>query len=853
MDRKLKIILILFSLLVVTYVEKIRLNKRIKHSAMRSFALIIFTILHIPLFSQLDTATPLPIVINSPYAEYQPLISADGQTFYFTRMGHPRNIGRNNNMDVWVSTRNDEGEWTKAINAGAPLNGAEDDVAIGMSTDGRKLYIFRKDIKKLLKSLKRGRSWQSPQKESVALLDADPQRFSMHLSFDGRILIISMPEPDGKAGNNLYMSEYLDDENRWTTPQDCGLMLNSDYDELYPFLAADNKTLYFASNRPNGYGGLDIYYSKRKDDTWCNWAPPRPLDATVNTEADEFSLTMAAEGTQAYFIRKNEDDSDIYQASLDFDFRPSPVILLKGQIKSGASGMTVPGTIEIRSPEFQMAIQALEADEEGNYQTILPYGTPLALSAWENGYLPVREPLPTAEQTIEFVDKEDQYWMASVQSNAVYAERDETINSLQRQLRILDDEVLELQKERKAYLESLRNREGYIVDKSILTDPELDALRHRYSQYKYAEALEQEIDTLPIPEAYDQKEMTQKDVEDMKTRYMRFYEYESNLQQAEENDAEEKNYIWNEYEDNVEAIEIEAVEELEEGLSPVVRQQLRRELAPGVVEEVKASLNPIEQQYFNLETETLQEQISEGFSNNANKNWTAKGQREEAAWEKALKQDVKNELRPQVESQLRSQLEEEVKDELKNDITYLAKKETQSQMQQELQLKLQQQMLLESQNQISKKNETDAVSPLIPLPESISNTPTGYQEVEKNLLLVPVEPGMQIELKTVGFSQNTAQLLSTAYPELSQLLVFLQKHSSLIVEIGAHTSSQLSHTNAQTLSRDRAQQIRAFLLANGIPQKRVVARGYGKSLPLVDSDTPNAPLINQRIEMRILE
>jgi hypothetical protein len=74
------------------------------------------------------------------------------------------------------------------------------------------------------------------------------------------------------------------------------------------------------------------------------------------------------------------------------------------------------------------------------------------------------------------------------------------------------------------YLTKLRERESYILDQSELTDPELDALRHRYQQGFLA--IEERTDTLPAPTDYDQTEITKGDVEDMKTRFMRFYEYE---------------------------------------------------------------------------------------------------------------------------------------------------------------------------------------------------------------------------------------------------------------------------------------------------------------------------------------
>ncbi len=72
---------------------------------------------------------------------------------------------------------------------------------------------------------------------------------------------------------------------------------------MSPFLAADGKTLYFATDRPGGLGEMDIWMSKRLDDSWTKWTTPKNLGAPINTEGSEAFFTMDAGGEYAYLYQ----------------------------------------------------------------------------------------------------------------------------------------------------------------------------------------------------------------------------------------------------------------------------------------------------------------------------------------------------------------------------------------------------------------------------------------------------------------------------------------------------------------------------------------------------------------------
>ena len=74
------------------------------------------------------------------------------------------------------------------------------------------------------------------------------------------------------------------EDGRWSEPLNIGSNVNTAADESAPFLAADDKTLYFSSNGYPGYGGHDIYVTTRLDDTWLNWTDPQNMGPDINTD-----------------------------------------------------------------------------------------------------------------------------------------------------------------------------------------------------------------------------------------------------------------------------------------------------------------------------------------------------------------------------------------------------------------------------------------------------------------------------------------------------------------------------------------------------------------------------------------
>jgi hypothetical protein len=104
------------------------------------------------------------------------------------------------------------------------------------------------------------------------------------LSPDGKKLFFASDKPGGFGGSDLYYSEWK--EERWNDPVNLGPVINTQNNESYPFINPAGE-LFFSSDGPQGLGGKDIYFSRFSDSTWLT---PVHIDAPINSASDDFGI-----------------------------------------------------------------------------------------------------------------------------------------------------------------------------------------------------------------------------------------------------------------------------------------------------------------------------------------------------------------------------------------------------------------------------------------------------------------------------------------------------------------------------------------------------------------------------------
>ena len=325
--------------------------------------------------------------VNSEYSELNPLLSPDGKTLYFSRKNHPQNIGgAKDKEDIWFSELDSSGHWQIARNIGSPFNNPEPNFINSiqsMTPDGRTAVMLLGN--KYLENGKMqagvsissnvGGNWSKP----IALTITNDYNFhekaNYFLTNNRKTIIMSVEREDSRGDRDLYVS-FMQDDSVWTEPLNLGDVINTASEESAPFLAADDKTLYFSSNGFSGYGSNDIYASRRLDDTWTNWSAPENLGPEINSPLEDLFFNIPASSEYAYYSRGvSETNTDIFRVKLPILRSPDPWVIVKGKIIDATTGKPMGAKIIYeRLPDGKELGIAQSNPETGEYEIRLPGG-----------------------------------------------------------------------------------------------------------------------------------------------------------------------------------------------------------------------------------------------------------------------------------------------------------------------------------------------------------------------------------------------------------------------------------------------------------------------------------------------
>jgi len=268
----------------------------------------------------------LSSIINSEYQEVRPLISPDGMTLYFSRRNHPDNFGGERDFqDIWLSHYID-GEWSVPTNFGGPINNKKANTLCSITGDGH--YAL------LLDSYKRVKTSVAQVYDSPAgwgapgdLVIQDFTNLSAYYDFyyQEQSMVLLMAIDDGRgAGEQDLQVSFKQEDGSYSRPKNLGPIVNTGKADFAPFLAADGKTLYFASFGHKGLGGSDLYVTQRLDESWKRWSEPKNLGPGINSEQDENYLSVTGDFSYVYFesYPHGSKEKDIYRAPLPQQFHP---------------------------------------------------------------------------------------------------------------------------------------------------------------------------------------------------------------------------------------------------------------------------------------------------------------------------------------------------------------------------------------------------------------------------------------------------------------------------------------------------------------------------------------------------
>ncbi|MBL3657821.1 OmpA family protein [Fulvivirga sediminis] len=345
--------------------------------------------------------------VNSKYKEYKPLLSPDGKTLYFSRKHHPDNIGGTNDPeDIWYSELDENGEWKLAQNAGPSLNNSGPNFVSSVTPDGKSVLLVLgnqyldngKMAAGVSVSSNASGAWSKP----ASLVIEDDYNYSEKANFflanNRKVLFMSVMRDDSYGARDLYVS-FIKEDSTWTAPLNISDKVNTAGEEESPFLAADDVTLYFSSNGYSGFGGSDIFVTKRLDDTWTNWSEPENLGPSINSQYEDLFFNIPGNSDFAYYSQGvSEDDLDIFRVALPVFKKPDPVITVRGKLLNSKTKEPVGAKIvyERLSDGKEIGMHETNA-ETGNYEILLPAGELYGVRADAEGYLTQSENIDLRE------------------------------------------------------------------------------------------------------------------------------------------------------------------------------------------------------------------------------------------------------------------------------------------------------------------------------------------------------------------------------------------------------------------------------------------------------------------------
>jgi len=341
--------------------------------------------------------------INSEYDEYLPGLTADESTLIFTRLipsGRMSVDGIYEKQEDFFISKKENGIFMPAEPFGFPLNTGGNEGAQSISADGRLLFFTSCEYEKgksahgktygscdIYVSEKEGGTWGKP-KNLGPQVNSKYWESQPSFSADGKTLYFASNRPGGKGGIDIWKTEMKED-GTWTEPVNQGDSVNTPGHDQSPFIHYDGKTLYFSSDGHPGMGKSDLFLSRK--DKNGHWQKPENLGYPINTFDEEVSLTVNAKGDKAFFASSKKSEFggiDLYTFDITGKNKPLPVTYVSGIVFDKETGERISAEIKLYDIKTGKETARTHSDKiNGKYLVCLPAGKDFAFKVSQKGYL----------------------------------------------------------------------------------------------------------------------------------------------------------------------------------------------------------------------------------------------------------------------------------------------------------------------------------------------------------------------------------------------------------------------------------------------------------------------------------
>lgn len=350
--------------------------------------------------------------INSKYEEHSPLITADLSTLIFTskREGTGGDKDENGDYyeDIYIS-KFENGDWTNPISISSNINTNDHEASSGLSYDGRMLFIYKPvNEGDLFVSYLQNDVWSEP--ESLGpFVNTEFRETSATLSIDGQTLYFTSNRPGGYGELDIWMSN-LQEDGSWGVAKNIGGKLNSKLNEEGPYLHPSDTVMYFSSNGHPGMGGYDLFMSINKGGEWNE---PKNIGYPLNSPDDDVYFISSPEGNYGFYASNQYGSSgstNIYTLKLPSQFKTNIAVLAGNIILNEGDGGANYSNVSIKviDNETGDTISTYKPDPvNGMYALALPTPKEYTIVYEAYGHLPQVE-------TVSLTNEADLYNLKKV-------------------------------------------------------------------------------------------------------------------------------------------------------------------------------------------------------------------------------------------------------------------------------------------------------------------------------------------------------------------------------------------------------------------------------------------------------
>ncbi|MBN2892184.1 MAG: PD40 domain-containing protein [Bacteroidales bacterium] len=301
-------------------------------------------------------------IINTNFTEHTPVFSADESELIFTSRkklftDNPLDFDGEYDENIYISVKDTNGNWL-VPDPIKSINTRSHEATISMSSDGTKLFVYRDEDDGSIFYSEFAQGYWLPTVKLGENINTKYRETHASLSYDGTTLYFTSDRPGGFGGLDIYMSEKMPD-GKWGKAVNMGPGINTKKDEESPFILPDGKTLYFSSKGHGGLGGYDIFKSTMTE--FGTWSLPKNIGYPINSIEDDVFFFPTPDEKRAYFSSKKGSG-----------FGSSDIYLMKMPESEGSNLVVMTGKLTVCQGELPYADVLITDNTTGDYYIATP-------------------------------------------------------------------------------------------------------------------------------------------------------------------------------------------------------------------------------------------------------------------------------------------------------------------------------------------------------------------------------------------------------------------------------------------------------------------------------------------------